>query len=85
MPGIGTRTGARILIDVGDASAFSTVGHLASYAVLAPATRSSGSSIRGEQPSRLPCRFVKQRPFTAGRGLFAAGSTASPSASVRWM
>jgi cellulase/cellobiase CelA1 len=29
-----------------------TAGHLAAYAELAPATRSSGSSIRGEQPSR---------------------------------
>lgn len=38
MPGIGTRTGARILIDVGDASAFPTAAHLASYAGLAPAT-----------------------------------------------
>ena len=31
MPGIGTRTGARVLIDVGDASAFPTAAHLASY------------------------------------------------------
>ncbi|GGS10332.1 hypothetical protein GCM10010236_76040 [Streptomyces eurythermus] len=52
MPGIGVRTGARILIEVGDGSTFPTAGHLAAYAGLAPATRSSGSSIRGEQPSR---------------------------------
>ncbi|MEU6854574.1 transposase, partial [Actinacidiphila alni] len=52
MPGVGVRTGARILIDVGDGSAFPTAGHLAAYSGLAPATRSSGSSIRGEQPSR---------------------------------
>ncbi|WSJ93098.1 transposase [Streptomyces sp. NBC_01320] len=52
MPGVGVRTGARILIEVGDGSAFPTVGHLAEYAGLAPATRSSGSSIRGEQLSR---------------------------------
>lgn len=49
MPGIGTRTGARVLIDVGDASAFPTAAHLASYAGLAPAIRSSGSSIRGSR------------------------------------
>ncbi len=48
MPGIGVRTGARILIEVGDDSTFPTAGHLAAYASLAPATRSSGSSIRGE-------------------------------------
>nr|WP_308295144.1 transposase [Streptomyces sp. Tu10] len=52
LPGIGVRTGARILIEVGDGSTFPTAGHLAAYAGLAPATRSSGSSIRGEQPSR---------------------------------
>lgn len=50
MPGIGIKTTARILIDVGDGTAFPTAGHLASYAGLAPATRASGSSIRGEQP-----------------------------------
>ncbi len=43
MPGIGVRTGARILIDVGDGSSFSSAAHLATYAGLAPATRSSGS------------------------------------------
>lgn len=52
MPGVGVRTGARILIEVGDGSTFPTTGHLAAYAGLAPAIRSSGSSIRGEQPSR---------------------------------
>jgi transposase len=34
--GIGVRTGARILLEVGDASAFATSGHLAAYAGLAP-------------------------------------------------
>ena len=48
MPGVGVRTGARILIEVGDGSTFPSAGHLAAYAGLAPATRSSGSSIRGE-------------------------------------
>ncbi|SCK36282.1 Transposase IS116/IS110/IS902 family protein [Streptomyces sp. SceaMP-e96] len=42
----------RSRIEVGDGSTFPTAGHLAAYAGLAPATRSSGSSIRGEQPSR---------------------------------
>lgn len=52
MSGIGIRTGARILISVGHGTRFPTAAHLAAYAGLAPATRSSGSSIRGEQPSR---------------------------------
>ncbi|MGW1047385.1 IS110 family transposase [Streptomyces sp. NPDC002547] len=63
MPGIGVRTGARILIDVGDGSSFPTAGHLASYAGLAPATRSSGSSIRGEQPSRRGNKQLKRAFF----------------------
>ncbi len=48
MPGIGVRTAARILLEVGDGTAFATPGHLASYAGLAPVTRRSGNSIRGE-------------------------------------
>lgn len=36
MPGVGVRTGARILIEVGDGSTFPTAGHLAAYAGLAP-------------------------------------------------
>ena len=63
MPGIGVRTGARILIDVGDGSSFPTPGHLASYAGLAPATRNSGSSIRGEQPSRRGNKQLKRAFF----------------------
>ncbi|MFJ5879990.1 IS110 family transposase [Kitasatospora cineracea] len=65
MPGIGTRTGARVLADVGDASAFPTAAHLASYAGLVPATRSSGSSIRGEQPSRRGNKQLKRAFFLA--------------------
>ncbi|WP_435822898.1 IS110 family transposase, partial [Micromonospora arborensis] len=52
MPGIGVRTAARILLEVGDGTAFATPGHLAAYAGLAPVTRRSGSSIRGEHPPR---------------------------------
>src|SRR5690606_19796371 len=52
MPGIGVRTGTRILLEVGDATAFATAGHLASYAGIAPITHRSGSSIRGEHPAR---------------------------------
>ncbi|MFJ7497413.1 IS110 family transposase [Streptomyces sp. NPDC097727] len=65
MPGIGVRTGTRILIDVGDASTFATSGHLAAYAGLAPASRISGSSIHGEQPSRRGNKQLKRAFFLA--------------------
>ncbi|MFF8103285.1 IS110 family transposase [Streptomyces sp. NPDC016640] len=63
MPGIGVRPGARILIDVGDGSSFPSAAHLAAYAGLAPATRSSGTSIRGEQPSRRGNKQFKRAFF----------------------
>lgn len=65
MPGIGVRTGARILLEVGDGSAFPTSGHLAAYAGLAPVTRRSGSSIRGEHPSRAGNKALKRALFLA--------------------
>ncbi len=65
MPGIGIRTGARILLEVGDASAFATSGHLASYAGLAPVTRRSGSSIRGEHPPKSGNKQLKRAFFLA--------------------
>lgn len=52
IPEIGARTGARILTEIGDINRFPTSGHLAAYAGLAPVTRQSGSSIRGEHRSR---------------------------------
>lgn len=51
MPGIGFRTAARILVEISGRE-FSTAGHLAAYAGLAPVTRRSGTSIRGEHSSR---------------------------------
>ncbi len=63
MPGVGIRTGARILIEVGDGSSFPSAAHLAAYAGLAPATRNSGSSIRGEQPSRRGNKQLKRAFF----------------------
>ncbi|GAA0422750.1 hypothetical protein Acor_58260 [Acrocarpospora corrugata] len=38
MPGLGIRTSARLLLEIGDISAFATPGHLAAYAGLAPVT-----------------------------------------------
>jgi transposase len=65
MPGIGVRTAARILLEIGDASAFKTAGHLAAYAGIAPVTRRSGSSIRGEHPARTGNRKLKRAFFLA--------------------
>jgi transposase len=65
MPGIGVRTAARILLEVGDGSAFTTPGHLAAYAGLAPVTRRSGSSIRGEHPPRGGNKQLKRALFLA--------------------
>lgn len=63
MPGVGIRTAARLLLDVGDGSAFPTACHLAAYAGLAPVTRRSGSSIRGEHPSRGGNKHLKRALF----------------------
>ncbi|MDX6718684.1 MAG: hypothetical protein QOJ63_938 [Solirubrobacteraceae bacterium] len=52
IPGIGARTGARILTEIGDVTRFPTPGHLAAYAGLAPVTKQSGRSINGEHRSR---------------------------------
>ncbi|MCW2566654.1 MAG: transposase family protein [Mycobacterium sp.] len=60
MPGVGVRTAARILLEVGDGSAFPTPGHLAAYAGLAPVTRRSGTSIRGEHPPRGGNKTLKR-------------------------
>jgi transposase len=53
MPGVGPRTAIELLRTVGDGSTFASAAHIASYAGLAPATRQSGRSIKGEhQPRR---------------------------------
>ncbi len=63
MPGVGVRTAARILLEVGDGSSFPTAGHLAAYAGLAPVTRRSGTSIRGEHPARAGNKHLKRAFF----------------------
>jgi transposase len=65
MPGIGIRTAARILLEVGDGTAFPTPGHLAAYAGLAPVTRRSGISIRGEHPPKGGNKQLKRAFFLA--------------------
>ncbi len=62
MPGVGIKTVATILLTVGDAGTF-TSRHLAAYAGIAPVTRSSGSSIRGEFPARSGNKQPKDALF----------------------
>ncbi|MFF3159886.1 transposase, partial [Streptomyces sp. NPDC057910] len=63
LPGVGIRTGATLLITIGDGQSFATAGHLASYAGLAPVTKSSGSSIRGEHAPHRGNRQLKRAMF----------------------
>jgi hypothetical protein len=62
MPGVGVRTAARLLGDVAT-RVFASAAHLAAYAGLAPVTRRSGSSIRGELPSRRGNKQLKRAMF----------------------
>jgi len=63
MPGIGIKTAAQILLNIGDGSTFETPGHLAAYAGIAPVTRRSGTSIRGEFPARSGNKRLKNALF----------------------
>lgn len=63
MPGVGVKTASQILLTAGDFSAFKTAGHLAAYAGIAPVTRRSGTSIRGEFPSRAGNKRLKNALF----------------------
>jgi transposase len=62
MPGVGVRTAARLLTEV-TGRPFASAAHLAAYAGLAPVTRRSGSSIRGEHPSRRGNKNLKRAMF----------------------
>ncbi|REE60936.1 transposase IS116/IS110/IS902 family protein [Streptomyces sp. 3212.3] len=63
MPGIGVRTAAVLLTTVGDGTSFPSAAHLASYAGLAPTTKSSGTSIHGEHAPRGGNRQLKRAMF----------------------
>lgn len=63
MPGVGIKTAATILLTIGDAGTFTTAGHLAAYAGIAPVTRRSGTSIRGEFPARSGNKQLKNALF----------------------
>ncbi len=65
MPGIGPRTGSRILAEIGDGTRFVDGDKLASYTGLAPVTRQAGKSINGESKSRRKTTGSKIAMFLA--------------------
>jgi transposase len=65
LPGIGPRLGARIAVEIGDVRRFRTPAHLAAYAGLGPTPRQSGTSIRGNVPSRHGNHRLKNALFLA--------------------
>lgn len=80
LPGLGVRTTAAVIVAIGDGTGFPSSGHLASYAGLAPATKSSGTSIRGEHAPHRGNRLLKRALFQAA---FAAiGCKADPSSRI---
>jgi transposase len=59
MPGVGPRTAIELLRTVGDGSTFASAAHVAAYAGLAPATRQSGRTIKGEHQARRGNRALR--------------------------
>ncbi len=65
LPGIGPRLGARILIEIGDIRQFRTSAQLAAYAGLGPTPHQSGTSIRGNRPTRFGNHRLKNAFYLA--------------------
>ena len=64
MPGVGVKIAERLLAEIGgDVTAFPTAAHLAAYAGLAPVTKRSGTSIRGEHVNRGGNKRLKNALF----------------------
>lgn len=63
LPGVGIRTGARILSEIGDGSDFDSAAKLAAYAGLARVARQSGTSIKGQHRSRRGNHRLKNAMF----------------------
>jgi transposase len=63
IPGVAVRTAATLLVTVGDGTSCPTAAHLASYAGLAPTTKSSGTSIHGDHAPRGGNRQLKRAMF----------------------
>ncbi len=59
MPGVGSGTAIVLLLAVGDGTKFPTAGDLAAYADIAPMTRQSGRTIRGEHQARRGNRQLR--------------------------
>lgn len=59
MPGVGSRTAVELLRTIGDGSAFTSAAHFASYSGLAPTTRQSGGTIKGEYRARRGNRTLR--------------------------
>ena len=76
MPGIGIKTASNILLAVGDCSDFASASHLAAYAGIAPVTRRSGTSIKGEFPARSGNKRLKNAMF---RSAWIASNCHEPS------
>ena len=62
MPAVGVRTEARIITEV-IGKEFQSAGHLASYAGPAPVTWRSGTSVRGDHPSKKGNKSLKRAFF----------------------
>jgi len=65
LPGIGPRLGARILIEIGDIHQFRTSAQLAAYAGLGPTPHQSGTSLRGNRPTRFGNHRLKNAFYLA--------------------
>jgi transposase len=65
LPGIGPRTGSRILAEIGDGTRFASGDKLASYAGLAPVSHQSGKSLDRESKSRRGNHRLKNAMFLA--------------------
>jgi transposase len=65
LPGIGPRTGARILAEIGDGTRFANGSKLASYAGLAPVNRQSGTTLNTASKSRRGNHRLKNAMFLA--------------------
>lgn len=93
MPGVGIKTAATILLTIGDAGTFTSPGHLAAYAGIAPgdgapeprsvvnsphARGTNSSRTRCSDPSIASCTTRHQRPTTKRNG-HKERNTAPPS------
>jgi transposase len=65
LPGIGPRLGAQILIAISDIRQFRTSAQLAAYAGLGPTPHQSGTSIRGNRPTRAGNHRLKNAFYLA--------------------